>query len=479
MLDTVKNRYRSKETEVHPHSWTLPDISKPSRRLKTRSSDSLPSVPPNTIYRDVAIPYSLTRNSTAPPTFEQYPSPGHVAAHLLLIECVHELRSSLERTDDDDNASDQAILESSWSTYLQTAIKRFKLWITRIESVLRHSATFNRYGTGSHLHGAFTVNYLPPLDVLIVWYCYLQNPPAYERLIASNDFRMLSQICFPWHTLTEAIDSNTLQYRVSSAAETLWRNLVSVPFDQASFSRTSTRNDELAFTSSSSELCELVTRQTNLMEDMYYYQWLRSPALEGTIKRGMARYTNQIKSLQISMPEQTQQVPVGDFEKHNIDELDLDIVCQLVLNTHRAFHSAWKCFTQQYNIDDEDVLPPPSYEDVQEQKGIPRSDRNARKSSADTETTAVEDCYCWICERIKDERDEPKIIEIMPALTQVTSPEELEEKKSIKSDSSDDSNESTFDLDLNRGQIKQIKRDIRLFRHVEALRQRKLRKDSG
>lgn len=477
MLDTVRNRYRSKETDIHPHSWILPDVSKPSRRLRTRSNNSLPAVPSNSIYRDVAIPYSLTRNSTAPPTFEQYPSPGHVAAHLLLLECVHELRLKLEgRSDDEVVEVDPG---SQWITYLQTAIVRFKLWITRIESVLRHSATFNRYGTGSHLHGAFTVNYLPPLDVLIVWYCYLQSPTAYERLIASNEFRLLSQICFPWHTLTRAIDSNTLEYKVSSAAKTLWGNLVNVPFDQANFSSTNADCEGLAFTSGLSELLELVVRQTELMESMCDHQWLRSPALEGTIRRGISRYTAQMNSLQIQSIENTQQIPVNGLDKNNIGSLDLDIVCQLVLNTHRGFHSAWKCFTQRYNLDDEDPTPPPSYDEAQKLCGFIHSNQDKQVLEEVSQSPAIENCYCWICERIKDESDAPNPIQILSPLTQVSSPEEVDEKRSIKSDSSDESDETGCGPDLSREQIKNIKRDIKLFRHVEALRQKQLRKNSG
>lgn len=471
MLDRLSKRRQ--EFGVHPHDWDI--RSRPSKRVRSRSSNDFPSVPSPTIFKDVAIPYSLIRNSTAPPTFEQYPAPGHVAAHLLLIECFHKLRHDVEASSTFGNDLQARNRESTtglpppkipaWILYLALAIKRFRLWITRIESVIRHSAVFNRYGTGSHLHGAFTENYLPPIDVLFIWYAYLQCPASYERLIASNDFKLLSQICFPWHIITIAVDQNTLEYSFSLAASTLWMNLVGIPPDLKDCIDHDFDDDAVAFMNASTEMLDMALSQSDLIERLCRYQWLRSPSLHGTIRRAMSRYADQIMYISNRDIERTQQIPIESLEARSVEELDLDLPAQLILHTHRAYHSAWQSFAQLNNLKDEDMPPPPSYD---ESTQTVNKCEMMKKYSRDSEP-----CYCWICERIKDESEadaEQTSIVLVP-LSQVSSPDD--DKRTLDSSSSSDSEDSLPTSDLTRKQIKAIKTDVALFRHIENLRLKK------
>lgn len=502
MLDTISKRHSRKRSDIHPHDWILREQSSKSKRF--RSSNDLPVVPSPSVFCDVAIPYSLIRNNNAPPTFEQYPAPGHVASHLLLIECFQHLRFEVESSEQLTAAfksqypsgqfGSSITSERLWTCYLTLAITRFKLWITKIESILRHSAIFNRYGTGSHLHGAFTENYLPPIDVLLIWYCYLQTPTAYERLLASNDFTLLSQICFPWHLFPGCIDQNTLEYRFSKAAQTLWRKMVGLPIDLEDCIGEDLANDNTAFTSHDSEILDLALRQTALVEDFCEYHWLRSPSLLHTIQRALSQYANVMVVGQLPNTPRTQQVPVITHEPmRTTDELDLNLPAQLILNTHRAFHSAWQAFAQLYNIQTDERPPPPSYDEAKKQPLTPVSsnekdqidDISSSKYDPMKQKPDLNSCYCWVCERIKDDVSGLTIPDIpsMAPLSPVSSPEDVEphddEKRHIGitseslSDGGIDSRTPSFKLDLTRKQIKAIITEVSLYRRVEDIRQNK------
>lgn len=475
MLDRLSKRRQG--SEVHPHDWDIRQSS--LKRLRSRSSNDSPSVPSPLIFKDVAIPYSLTGNSTAPPTFEQYPAPGHVAAHLLLVECFHKLKSEVESSpvlDLDLQARNRRLnirvppsKSSAWTSYLNLAIQRFRLWITKVESVIRHSAVFNRYGTGSHLHGAFTENYLPPLDVLFVWYSYLQCPASYERLLASNDFKLLSQICFPWHILPTAIDQNTLEYNFPPAAQTLWNNLVDIPLELKDCIHEAFDTESVAFMSAPAELPDITLRQSELIEEFYQYQWLRSPSLRGTIERAISRYTNRIVNVPISDVRNTQQIPMDTLEPRSTQDLGLDLPAQLILHTHRAYHSAWQIFAQLNNLKNDEAVPPPSYN---ESNGRAPSYRSTVEKKELLDSSA---CYCWICERIKDESGiYEETTMVLSPLSQVSSPED--EKRTIGSESSSESEDPFPASDLTQKQIKAIKADVAIFRHVENLRVKRLAK---
>lgn len=468
MLDRLSKH--NQESGTHPHNWAIPAFS--PGRTRSRSSNEHIQVPSPSIFKDVAIPYALTNNSTAPPTFEQYPTPGHVASHLLLIECFQRLRQTVEtsfeltalfRGRDISTCSTPSSKSATWMLYLELATRRFRLWITKIESVIRHAAVFNRYGTGSHLHGAFTEHYLPPVDVLFIWYSYLQSPTAYERLIASNEFRLLSQICFPWHVFPTCIDRTTLEYSTSHAARTLWTTLIGVPPNLSECVGHDLGNDAVAFMSAPAEMLDIALRQADFIESVARPQWLRSPALHGTLQRAMSTYVSRMIHTPNPGTTHTQQIPMDSLEARSVHELDLDLPAQLILHTHRAYHGAWRVFTQLNNLKDEDMPPPPPYDEV----------HNDTTGSQLGDPNMSDPCYCWICERVKDEieadSDSPSML--LAPLRRVSSPED--EKRTISSDVSSELETSMTSLELPRKQIKAIKADIALYRHIESQRLKK------
>lgn len=464
MLNNLKKR--SKKNEVHPHEWRLQE--KPSKKHRSRSSTDPIVAPSKTVFRDIAIPYSLRKGCDAPPTIQAYPTPGHMASLLLLIECFEKLREDIEHS---------VMLRSKcstntniWHFYALKAIKRFKLWITKIESVVRHSAVFNRYGTGSHLHGAFTENYMPPLDVLLIWLCYLQNSSAYARLLASNNYTLLAQISFPWHVLPTVIDQETLHYTFNDAAEALWKNLIEVPSKLEDCIDIDLDKADLAFTSSDQDLLDTVVQQTEIFQEIHRHHWLRSPAASNTLRRALSRYAETVV-LESNGSDRRQQIPTyEEDESRNVSDLKLDAGQKLALQTHKAYHAAWKTFSQVHSLVEEDRPPPPVY-----RRSITRSLNSMEDIRETTQTNPkLENCFCWICERVKDEMEgENEMVDFTP-LIPVSSPDAIDEKRSL-SEASSSSSEDENELLLSRKQIKQIKREVTLYKHLETKREQVVR----
>ena len=461
MLDQL--RKRRDENQIHPHEWRFRE--KPKKRYSSQSSHSLPNKPSRSIFRDVAIPYSMRKGCDAPPTIQAYPSLGHMASLLLLIECLEKLRRDTEDSTTLKNSCPHDV--DIWQFYARLAIKRFKLWISNIESIVRHSAVFNRYGTGSHLHGAFTVNYIPPLDVLLVWFCYLQNSSAYERLLASNDFKLLAQISFPWHVLPTVIDQQTLTFTFSEAAEILWNNCVAVPAQLEECITFDLDRTDLAFTSSDNDLMDMVVQQTNIFQQIHRFHWLRSPAVSGTLQRALKRYVD-VTVVGFQSISQTQQIPIVQEENsRDIADLGLDLGQLLALQAHKGYHAAWTSFSQAHNLWEADRPPPPAY-----RRNITRSINSLNDIHMITQTdVSLEKCFCWICERVKDEIQESVTVPDLLLLDPTSSPDIMDDKRSM-TDSSSSNSEGDNDLLLSRKQIKQIKSEIELYKHIEANREK-------
>lgn len=159
MLNKINPLQRRKEARLHPHHWVIPEPEPTTRRRRYRSSSSSYDVaaPNPSIFRDVMIPYPLSRHVSILPTVKEYPAAGHVASHLLLIECFDRLRCDVETSSLAHRSSPGSFvsgpggsdtLQSPWFLFLSLAIKRFRLWVARADSIIRHSAVFNKYGTG-------------------------------------------------------------------------------------------------------------------------------------------------------------------------------------------------------------------------------------------------------------------------------------------------------------------------------------------
>ncbi|KAK5079150.1 hypothetical protein LTS08_003700 [Lithohypha guttulata] len=288
---------------------------------------------------------------------------------------------------------------------------------------------------------------------------------AYERLISSNNLILLSQICFPWDIVLLAINQDNLQYNFTAAAEALWSKMVGIPADCESCIHLDLTMSGAAFTSTEDEILELVVRQTEMTREIQQNLWLRSPALRGTIQRALVRYAQKVAISQAETIFGTQQIPVVSFdgEARSMNDLELDLVAQLVLSTHRAYHSAWKAFAHIHNIHNSNEVPPPAYEKV-DTGGL-----TGKRPDSNTEASM---CYCWICERVADEVQDSadNISPLMRTLSLVSSSEEMDEKRSTYSDSSSETEEICLHLKLSRRQIKAITVDIGLYRYIEAAR---------
>ncbi|KAE8167921.1 hypothetical protein BDV40DRAFT_284416 [Aspergillus tamarii] len=62
-------------------------------------------------------------------------------------------------------------------------------------------------------------DFLPPLDVMIIWHAYMLQPGLYADDCSRLHVPDMRRILFPWQALYNAIDVMTLEYRIPSAAE--------------------------------------------------------------------------------------------------------------------------------------------------------------------------------------------------------------------------------------------------------------------
>ncbi|KAH7026014.1 uncharacterized protein B0I36DRAFT_329700 [Microdochium trichocladiopsis] len=205
----------------------------------------------------------VTNNNDAP----IYPDVSHAAVHLALLECFHDLRHSADALDIENLRShtthhlrqqqhhpptysekprpldlaatgpgaptptaDNHDGAQKWDLLVRLAVDRFGVWWRDIAKVLQHASVYTHL---RHPKAAVQLgeNYLPPLDVLLVWYVFMLHGDGDAYASACRDHRdvpRLQHLCFPWEALRSVIDTNSpgryhhpLANRVQSSASSL------------------------------------------------------------------------------------------------------------------------------------------------------------------------------------------------------------------------------------------------------------------
>ncbi len=168
--------------------------------------------------------------------------------------------------DDDDEAQERR----RWDIFVHLAVTRFGAWWANIDKVLDHaiaytplsyhqrltsrsprgaaSSTFSIGGAGDDSDVIavvqLTPDYLPPLDVLLVWYAVMLSSPgatASNPLLSSSLYDevchhhpALQHVCFPWPAIRDVLDFSgpgPVEYRLPRAAANLFRTLTGQPAD--------------------------------------------------------------------------------------------------------------------------------------------------------------------------------------------------------------------------------------------------------
>ncbi|KAI9838829.1 MAG: hypothetical protein M1819_004035 [Sarea resinae] len=195
------------------------------------------------------------------------PTVPQCIAHLKLLESFYQLRDEVGRTDglfglsdslaaavtEDEREREAAlakIAEKRWAVYVARAADRFeRWWHTSAPStaagnprnyLVQREMNRNSYYDSLPLKGQrikYTRDYLPPLDVLMVWHAYMLNPRCFlEDSLRSGkiDFWTTGM---PWEIVTESIDNSSFEYQPGDAARqryesktgTAWDNLQDSP----------------------------------------------------------------------------------------------------------------------------------------------------------------------------------------------------------------------------------------------------------
>ncbi|KAK2737213.1 hypothetical protein FQN55_001234 [Onygenales sp. PD_40] len=152
--------------------------------------------------------------------------------HLKLLAAIADLRDQVSATDGLFGLSDRLfdkfesqrdryraaaiIREKRWQIYVCRAVDRFEAWMDRgietgrIVSVPDIEAKDKKYSTVTDCDGLvpFTVDTLPPLDVIMVWHAYMLNPRNYLEDCLRRGKMSLWATGMPWDAINDALDTD-------------------------------------------------------------------------------------------------------------------------------------------------------------------------------------------------------------------------------------------------------------------------------
>lgn len=448
LLNRVRKAISASQVGLEPHSWTLPS---PSSYPTPKPGGKLQTVIPNPkIFANAHIPGHIEYNTEKNPLV--YPDVSHAAVHLALLECFYNLRLSAteveldcppayeERLSHDDGAESTPHDTHRWHTLIRLAVTRFEAWWANIDAVLNHAAIY-AYRPTERIGVQLTKDYLPPLDVLFVWYTFMLETDAYR--LECGDPRHsdhVRQLCFPWAALREVLDVHTMEYALPRAAEVLFDTMSGQSAELPSYLR-----DPPAYAEHDMplhvDLFDVAKRHDDFIDEAHRLLWIRGPSLYGSLERASVAYF----ALQLLEGGEAMD---GDRALH--------FGVELIWRTHRLYSEQYECFQRV-------MRDYPKYQDGRDIETTQQ--RSATLSSPDTSepldvldsnesssSSSSEICICWTCERIRD--DVPEFVHPAPSSegepSSPTVPSQL--------------------VGLSSAQIRQILDDLGFFKAVEEAR---------
>ncbi|KAL4783853.1 hypothetical protein BJX76DRAFT_348301 [Aspergillus varians] len=309
----------------------------PSRRYHyaSRNSRKLAVIPDPALFR------ALPNEDPGP---KALPTSSECAVHLEMLEVFHALRHEVIQSKELDKAfglkpsprikyrkkwiNRKYVAEAvsmrdttfderrrlKWTYFLNIAATRFHQWIGIVDGCLKKVAD-----------GVRPPKYLllPPVDVLVVWHAFLLNCDDFKQHCAFYNLSHVQDIVFPWAEIHAAIDSNTWKYDLplehshwlqkeydidANLAEALgdaakiegpFRTLLSsfhnrgeltkvarnLPHPLFKIVRRARKSEKL-----NEAIVKNVERQCIFVDKMHAHRWIRSPAVEGTLRRAVDRY---------------------------------------------------------------------------------------------------------------------------------------------------------------------------------------------
>lgn len=431
--------------KVEPHDWRLPAASvySPSRPGGRQTLIPHPQLLANAFIPGEPRPGDLT-------TALAYPDTSHVAVHLALLECFRHLRlgavgldvevdhpPEYEEKPSAESAAAKTRLDDEdqrWDLLLRLAADRFAAWWSNIDSVLNHASVYTHHA-GDRVAVQLAKDYIPPLDVILVWYAFMLNGDAYAAMCREREAQSprITKLCFPWPAIRDSIDVDTMRFKLSSPAQILFSTLSGQSADIFEYLEGPPAFADPDALPAGIDLFAEVKKQEGFIDEAHSLLWIRAPSLRGSLTRAIEDYFD---------------FQLSGTATSNI-EVDLPFGINLVWRTHLLFPRQYGWFLQEIGSGEDE-------------KGATRG-----SGGFDTEYGEVvsRGCYCWVCERVRD--DVPDFVHPpasdSPALTPSSSSSSL-------TPSSPPPDHQTQLSSLKSDQIRQIVDDLGFYSAVEQAR---------
>lgn len=390
-----------------PHDWRLPPASAyaPSRSGATRPTTLVPSPQ---LLANAFIPLESRPDDLQ--TALAYPDTSHIAVHLALIECFRHLRLTAvagldvevdhppeyeekpSSSTEEGGASGRTRLNCEvqrWDLLIRLATDRFMAWWSNIDSVLNHASVYTHHA-GARVPVQLSKDYIPPLDVILVWYAFMLNGDAYANMCREREIQSprVPRLCFPWPAIRDSIDLDTMHLRLSNAAQTLFSTLSGQSADIFKYLEEPPAFADPDVLPPGLDLFAEVKKQEAFFNDSHKLLWIRAPSLKGTLTRATEDYFDfQLSGIATSNMEH-----------------DLPFGIDLVWRTHQLFPRQYDLFLREIGIGEDE-------------KGDTRATGGLDIEYGDVVNRG---CQCWVCERVRD--DVPDFVRPVSATSPSSSP---------------------------------------------------------
>ena len=408
-------RFGRQEPSAHQHSWKI----SPTILAPASSKEEEVQIPDPEIFRGISILPSHTPRALDASNIGEvdllYPSTNHLAMHLCLIECFYKLRNDVMSSEELDavigptmrhfvsaegnqssktrpTAGDADMLRTNpirkWELFIKAAVGRFDVWWQNIDKVIRHAKAYNTIPAAAQQDtSTLSKNYLPPLDVLLVWYSYILHP-SYPSDCVEFGKQNAFMLCFPWHALYEVIDQKTLVYNLPTAAANMFTTMSSQSVDLISCLASPPPYTASIGAQYSIDLGDAVAMQDSFVDDTHELLWLRSPACPGSLIRCVERYKKFLLLVHLHPGRRAGLTPTWDIE--------------LALRTHQLYAHNFHTFVSQPFGGDSNYANVPRPLETKE----PMENDITETNTADLWKMQFAEpytcCLCWACECIRD-----------------------------------------------------------------------------
>ncbi|KAI8649192.1 hypothetical protein NCS57_01455400 [Fusarium keratoplasticum] len=440
LFNRLRGVISGNQADVDPHCWKLP-----SSYSSCKPGGKQTVIPDPSIFVNAFPPTDAEVGNTA--TILACPDISHAAVHLALLECfrtlrleasalqvdVHGLPAYTEKPRDDIPSTRTTGLPESqrWDLLIRLAVSRFAVWWTNIDHVLVHIAAYGHHA-GDKVMVQLTKEYLPPLDVLLVWYAFMLDSDAYNAACRDHERRVarLEHLCFPWLAIRDVIDMDRFRFELPRTAQNLFSTLSTQSSDILTYLESPPAYTEGEILPFEADLFAEVKKQAKFIDDGHNLLWIRAPALIGSLKRASVEYSDyQLRGASLDS-----------------DGIDVPFGIDLFWRTHQLHPNHYRLFRQEIG-------------NCRETSGSKAPMLQSVSSGSVIKDLQVVPglCQCWTCERIRDD---------VPTFTHTPTPPTATSSSAPLPSSTNQQLSS-----LSSEQLRQIQDDLGFYLAVEKARQ--------